>query len=99
MVMFGLATLMLPMTYHIPGENHRLYWFYFTGILMGWAFGFVYDLFQSCMWTLLPAETSDVANAMAFAALCKCVGIGLGNFAAGFILDSFSMGSREYAIG
>lgn len=99
MTFFGLTTLMLPLTHHLDGLNTRLCWFYITGLLMGSAFGSVYALFQSCMWTLLPANTSDVANAMGFAALCKCVGIGLGNFGAGFILDAFSMGQNEYAIG
>jgi len=99
MILFGLATLGLPAAYHFSGEARRLCWFYFAGTLLGWAFGAVYALFQSCMWTLLPADTSDVANAMGFATLCKCLGIGLGNFAAGFILDYFSLGPREYAIG
>lgn len=98
MVCFGLSTLMLPATYHFPTLNQRLCWFYFTGILLGLAFGSVYALFQSCMWTLLPANTSDVANAMGFAALCKCVGVGLGNFAAGLILDAFSLSDYGYSI-
>eukprot|EP00746_Dinoflagellata_sp_MGD_P162935 gnl/MRDRNA2_/MRDRNA2_90692_c0_seq1.p1 gnl/MRDRNA2_/MRDRNA2_90692_c0~~gnl/MRDRNA2_/MRDRNA2_90692_c0_seq1.p1 ORF type:complete len:589 (-),score=105.38 gnl/MRDRNA2_/MRDRNA2_90692_c0_seq1:3-1769(-) len=99
MALFGVATLMVPVTYHLHGLSTRLCWFYTAGILMGTAFGSVYALFQSCMWKLLPENASDVANAMGFAALCKCVGIGLGNFAAGFILDAFSVSTHEYAIG
>lgn len=99
MALFGVATLMVPLTYHLHGLSTRLCWFYMAGLLMGTAFGAVYALFQSCMWKLLPENASDVANAMGFAALCKCVGIGLGNFAAGFILDAFSVSTHEYAIG
>merc|ERR1712118_557350 len=102
MVVFGLGISSLPVTHYIQGDVLRICWFYVGSITCGWGFGFVYALFQSCMWSLLPTNTSDIANAMGFAQLCKCIGLGLGNLIAGCILDTFSMGSSHhgnYAVG
>eukprot|EP00746_Dinoflagellata_sp_MGD_P013945 gnl/MRDRNA2_/MRDRNA2_130351_c0_seq1.p1 gnl/MRDRNA2_/MRDRNA2_130351_c0~~gnl/MRDRNA2_/MRDRNA2_130351_c0_seq1.p1 ORF type:complete len:601 (+),score=38.06 gnl/MRDRNA2_/MRDRNA2_130351_c0_seq1:179-1804(+) len=90
MVLYSLATATLPVTFYISdSESMRLYWFYGVGIFLGLSYGSVYSIFQSCMWTLLPRDTVDVANAMGFATLCKCLGIGMGNLLAGFVLEAF----------
>merc|ERR1719313_413700 len=89
MVSFGAVCCVMPCVSFLPAsQDHRLVAFYVVSFFLGLAFGSVYARFQACTWSLLPPHV-DVANAMGFAAVAKLVGIGIGNFAAGFILDGF----------
>lgn len=88
-VAFALVVSVLPLVAQLPTMDERLRAFYVLSVAFGLSFGTVYARFQECIWNLLP-QGVDIANAMGFAAMCKLAGVGLGNFAAGAILDRFA---------
>lgn len=95
MIAFGISAQLLPSAALFKDEMWRLGCFYVSASMLGLSFGAVYALFQSCTWSLLP-EGIDVANAMGFAAMSKCVGVGIGNFVAGWVLDCYGVGDGVY---
>jgi len=89
MFSFGVVTCIMPIVSFLPqSERQRLIYFYVVSFLLGLTFGSVYSRFQACTWSLLPPHV-DIANAMGFASVAKLVGVGIGNFVAGLILDGF----------
>jgi hypothetical protein len=85
---FGIGCVLIPGVSLPAMPEHRLICFYCVSFFMGMGFGAVYSRFQACVWSLLPPQ-AEIGNAMGFAALSKLAGAGVGNFIAGFILDSF----------
>mmetsp|Transcript_33 Transcript_33/g.118 ORF Transcript_33/g.118 Transcript_33/m.118 type:complete len:600 (-) Transcript_33:145-1944(-) len=87
-VAFGMFLPLIPLDAFWQTVELRMNFFYLVAILIGGAFGSVYCKFQECTWSLLP-EDSDAANALGFASMCKLLGVGVGNFVGGVILNSF----------
>jgi len=88
MLTFGAACTAIPCTSIPFGCSSRLLVLYGVAGVQGFFFGAVYATFQTCMWSLLPAQ-ADLANVMGLCALAKVSGCGLGNFLGGFILHQF----------
>jgi len=86
MVVFAVIVLLIPGLSIFQLQTSRNRAFYFLAALFGAAFGAAFSLFQDMTWQLLPPE-ANVANAMGFNVMSRLLGIGLGNFAAGLILD------------
>jgi len=85
---FGVAALLMPFVYLFPTQEARINAFYIISALLGATFGCCYARFQDCTWQLLPPNV-ETANAMGFSTMWKLLGAGLGNFAAGLVLDFF----------
>lgn len=87
---------------HWPCTRNRA--FYAMTTLFGAAFGVSFSLFQDLTWQMLPLKIK-LANAMGFNVMSRLLGIGLGNFICGLILDmSYSgktnaFGDDIYAFG
>jgi len=88
---FSVVCAVIPVSGLFGDLQHRLLSFYLLASLLGLSFGAVYARFQDCTWSLLP-DSADIANLMGFAAMCKMAGVGIGNFAAGWILDLYKTG-------
>lgn len=85
---YGLTCCVIPTVSLAPSQDAGLMLFYVISFFLGLTFGSVYSRFQACTWSLIPPH-ADIGNAMGFAAVTKCAGVGIGNFAAGLILDGF----------
>lgn len=96
-VAFASVVCTIPLVAMFPTLQQRLTAFYFLSVAFGLSFGMVYARFQECIWNLLPPGV-DIANAMGFAAMSKLAGVGLGNFAAGAILDRFTAMGSNYDV-
>lgn len=89
---FGVVALLMPYVSLIHSLSGRELAFYILTGALGACFGCVFSRFQDCNWQLLPPGV-ETANAMGFSTMCKLLGAGLGNFAAGLILDAFQDGN------
>lgn len=87
---FGVSVCLMPLIGAPTTLEYRIGSFYVLAFLLGISFGSIYSRFQDCTWQLLPPD-ADIANAMGFAAMCKLVGAGLGNFYAGCVLNFFAI--------
>jgi hypothetical protein len=80
-------------------REFRLRCFYIISSCFGVTFGCVFSRFQTCIWMLIPRH-ADIASTMGFVTLSKCMGVGIGNLAAGIILHRFRSevkgGSQNY---
>mmetsp|Transcript_78918 Transcript_78918/g.139689 ORF Transcript_78918/g.139689 Transcript_78918/m.139689 type:complete len:675 (-) Transcript_78918:31-2055(-) len=85
---FALMCFSFPWLIMLPSVHMRLVLFYISAGLTGYAFGLAFSQFQGITWQLLPPGI-DLANAMGFNVMCRLLGIGVGNFIAGVILDFF----------
>jgi len=72
----------------IVNVQPRLIAFYMIATLCGFGFGLSFSQFQGITWQLLPLGI-DLANAMGFNVMSRLLGLGVGNFIAGIILDFF----------
>lgn len=88
---FGFVCAVIPGAGLWSDFTMRLVTFYIIAGFLGLSFGSVYARFQDCTWSLLPGD-ADIANLMGFAAMSKLAGVGIGNFVAGLILDSYVRG-------
>merc|ERR1711879_993356 len=91
---FGVVCVLLPFSGLLPTLQQRLLAIYFIGACLGFSFGSVYSRFQERTWSLLP-KNIDIANSMGFCSMCKMIGIGIGNFGAGLILDFFKASAES----
>mmetsp|Transcript_136311 Transcript_136311/g.237016 ORF Transcript_136311/g.237016 Transcript_136311/m.237016 type:complete len:653 (+) Transcript_136311:61-2019(+) len=89
---FGLATILLPIACLPNALSTRETIFYVAATALGFVFGSGFAKFQELTWQLMP-EDSEVAKAsiMGFTVMCRIFGLGIGNFAAGVILDLFPL--------
>jgi len=94
---FAVVCATIPMTGLFRTYSVRVATFYTLAAFFGCSFGSVYARFQDCTWSLIPSG-ADIANLMGFAAMAKLIGIGIGNFVAGLILDSYTTGRDTYEI-
>lgn len=86
MVSFGVIVLLLPTLALFEDADLRDRAYYSITILFGTAFGVSFALFQDLTWQILPPEV-NFANAMGFNVMSRLLGVGLGNFFCGVILD------------
>mmetsp|Transcript_46197 Transcript_46197/g.100387 ORF Transcript_46197/g.100387 Transcript_46197/m.100387 type:complete len:671 (+) Transcript_46197:164-2176(+) len=91
MIAFGLLALGIPAITLLETLESRDCAFHIVAALFGIAFGSAFTRFQDITWQLLPPG-ADVANAMGFNVMSRLLGLGIGNFLAGLILDSFYLG-------
>jgi len=94
--LFGAVCFLIPCIAFLPSVGFRSFVFYLFACVYGCAFGVAFSSFQDVTWQLLP-HRCDVANAMGFNVMCRLLGIGVGNFAAGLILDQYY--DSTYAMG
>eukprot|EP00929_Paragymnodinium_shiwhaense_P065258 TRINITY_DN32733_c0_g1_i2.p1 TRINITY_DN32733_c0_g1~~TRINITY_DN32733_c0_g1_i2.p1 ORF type:complete len:628 (+),score=130.24 TRINITY_DN32733_c0_g1_i2:193-2076(+) len=95
-LLYGLITALIPVSGVPTAAGDRLKCFYVLAGIFGLAFGCAYCKFQECTWSILP-NSANVANCMGWAAMCRCGGVGLGNFIAGVVLEQYSLGLDAYA--
>eukprot|EP00929_Paragymnodinium_shiwhaense_P095973 TRINITY_DN57355_c0_g1_i1.p1 TRINITY_DN57355_c0_g1~~TRINITY_DN57355_c0_g1_i1.p1 ORF type:complete len:788 (+),score=107.46 TRINITY_DN57355_c0_g1_i1:236-2599(+) len=93
-VLYGICSAVAPVVVFGGDARVRLKLLYALSFPFGFYFGQVYARFKSLTWMLLPPGV-DVANAMAFAGVAQVAGMGLGNFAAGCILDEYRLPGKE----
>jgi len=93
MIVFGLVVIVLPVLSLFEEEYARNVVFYCFSTIFGGAFGACFSLFQDMTWQLLPPDI-HVANAMGFNVMSRLLGVGLGNFIAGIILEFSYQGER-----
>jgi len=86
MVTFAMIVLLIPCIGAFQLRESRKRVFFVLAGFFGAAFGAAFSLFQDLTWQLLPPDVS-CANAMGFNVMSRLLGIGLGNFGAGLILD------------
>jgi len=98
MAVFGGAIFFIPAVALFHNNDMRTAVFFaLTGVLGG-SYGMAFTMFQELPWQLLP-EGIEVANAMGFNVMCRVLGVGLGNFIAGLILDlSYTGGAANGAV-
>jgi hypothetical protein len=92
-IIFGTVVFLLPGMYFIKGQDGRFRAFMILNSVMGAAFGVGLSSFQAVTWQIMP-KNAQVANSMGFNGMCRLVGIGLGNFISGLLLD-FSVDSSS----
>lgn len=93
MCIFGAVITLIPALALFEDVTHAQRAFYALAVVFGGSFGSAFSRFQDCTWAELPAN-SDVANAMGFNVMSRLLGVGLGNFGAGLILDLFYTGAE-----
>jgi hypothetical protein len=91
MSMFGMVILAMPLVALLKEVSQRVIAFYALAVCFGGAFGSAFSRFQDCTWSEIP-ESADMANALGFNVMSRLLGVGLGNFIAGVILDCFYTG-------
>lgn len=89
-VVFGLIVVIIPLTVFVHPLETRLLVFMLMVIVFGGTYGFGYSRFQDATWRVLPNDI-DMANAMGFNVMCRNLGLGVGNFVAGLVLDFFKV--------
>ena len=87
---FGAIVLALPALNVFETAQSRNAAFYIMTVLFGSAFGVAFSTFHDLVWHSMPADV-NIANAMGFNLMSRLLGVGLGNFFAGMILDMFWM--------
>lgn len=85
---YAIVCMLLPTVVLFDDEAIRYSVFAFLAMLLGCCFGSGFARFQDINWQLIP-NGADVANCMGFNIMCRLFGVGLGNFAAGVMLDLF----------
>lgn len=93
MTVFGLVILTIPALALLSTVRSRSTAFYMLASVFGAAFGSAFSRFQDVTWAELPSH-ADLANAMGFNVMSRLLGVGLGNFIAGLILDCFYTGQE-----
>jgi hypothetical protein len=85
---YALVCIFLPCVCLFSTETTRYAVFAAGSTVMGICFGSGFARFQDITWQLIP-NGADVANCMGFNIMCRLFGVGLGNFVAGVMLDTF----------
>lgn len=93
---YAICCILLPGVTLFPSERVRYWLFAFFSLALGCFFGSGFARFQDITWQLIP-NGADVANCMGFNIMCRLFGVGLGNFAAGVLLDLFEYSSSQQA--
>lgn len=88
-IAFGLITLSILSVMYFDTVKTRMKAFFFISSLFGFTFGAGYSLFMEGAWQVLPPDNVGKANAMGFNTMCRLLGVGLGNFLAGVLLEYF----------
>jgi len=86
MAVFGGVIFSIPAVALVHDFGMQKVMFFSVTSLFGASFGMAFTMFQELTWQLLP-EGIEVANAMGFNVMCRLLGVGLGNFISGLILD------------
>lgn len=90
-VFFTLSEFAIACVIFIPTQHGRLVFLYGVGAVKGAAFGGIYNIMQPVTWEFIPemwrSGTGSVSRAMSWISVCRSVGVGVGNFIGGFILD------------
>jgi len=98
MAVFGAVIFFMPVIALLHNNVVRKTVFFALTALFGGSFGMAFTMFQEITWQLLP-EGIEVANAMGFNVMSRLLGVGLGNFIAGLILDlSYTGGTSNGAV-
>eukprot|EP00928_Gymnodinium_smaydae_P071028 TRINITY_DN54719_c0_g1_i1.p1 TRINITY_DN54719_c0_g1~~TRINITY_DN54719_c0_g1_i1.p1 ORF type:complete len:615 (+),score=52.46 TRINITY_DN54719_c0_g1_i1:50-1846(+) len=90
-VVFAFIVLFIPTVALFDDTPRRIRFFYGVAAVFGACFGSGYSRFQDAAWQVLPVGDRQ-ANAMGFNTMCRLLGVGVGNFAAGLCLDFFKTG-------
>lgn len=85
----SVVTFTIPGVALLTGIAARLVAFYIIACIFGASFGSAFTKFQDVTWAVLPPGT-NIANAMGFNVMSRLLGVGLGNFAAGMLLEFFN---------
>jgi len=93
MAVFGVVCMGIPMLCLFDSIATRLLAFYILAVFFGASFGSAFSRFQDCTWAELP-DDADMANAMGFNVMSRLLGVGLGNFIAGIVLDCYYIGEE-----
>lgn len=89
-VIYALSVCSLPIVQLFPTIAARLWFFYPLVVFFGGTFGIGYSRFQDATWRLLP-QNCDMANAMGFNVMARNLGLGVGNFCFGALLECFKV--------
>jgi len=84
----GVAAVLMAFITFLPAGSTRMISFYAIALVYGGCFGNTFTRFQDVTWKLLPKNVAW-ANAMGFNVMGRNLGVGLGNFVAGLILELF----------
>jgi diazepam-binding inhibitor (GABA receptor modulating acyl-CoA-binding protein) len=88
--MCGLSVGMIPIVQFFDSLEMRLRFWWPLVATFGASFGLGFSRMQDVTWRVLPKNV-DMANAMGFNVMCRNVGVGVGNFAFGALLDFFKV--------
>jgi len=98
MSVFGLVIFIIPALALLHDRGLQRASFFFITAVFGASFGMAFTMFQELTWQLLP-DGIEVANAMGFNVMCRLLGVGLGNFVSGLVLDlSYTGGATNGAV-
>jgi len=86
MSVFALVIFVIPALALFHDRGLQKASFFILTAAFGGSFGMAFTMFQELTWQLLP-DGIEVANAMGFNVMCRLLGVGLGNFVSGVILD------------
>lgn len=95
--LFALMCFIIPVVGFFDSMEVRTTIFYIIASVFGYAFGLSFSQFQGITWQLLPSGIA-LANAMGFNVMSRLLGLGLGNFVAGLILDAFYVDNLSMAV-
>jgi len=93
---FGVVVLLIPCLGLFSEPQSRDRGYYTLTAVFGAAFGVSFSLFQDLTWQILPPEV-NFANAMGFNVMSRLLGVGLGNFFCGVILELSYSGDHGLA--
>eukprot|EP00450_Noctiluca_scintillans_P040225 CAMPEP_0194479668 /NCGR_PEP_ID=MMETSP0253-20130528/2714_1 /TAXON_ID=2966 /ORGANISM="Noctiluca scintillans" /LENGTH=580 /DNA_ID=CAMNT_0039318933 /DNA_START=46 /DNA_END=1788 /DNA_ORIENTATION=- len=93
----SVASMLIPFTVTPPTIAWRVTFLEFVSCLYGGLFGIVYTRFQDLTWELLPSD-ARWANAMGFNTMMRNLGIGLGSFMSGLVLNFFVVNTGSDAV-
>merc|ERR1719262_1490345 len=89
--MNSCTEVMIPACAMGNSVEQRLYILYCVSAIKGFGFGGMYNLMQPLTWDAIPEHWKSgvgaVSRATAWISVTRSVGVGVGNFAGGFILD------------
>jgi len=91
-IVFALVVFLTPCVVLFGDTESKTKFFFAFSVLFGATFGSGYARFQDAVWQVLPSQDMGQANAMGFNTMCRLLGIGIGNFVAGLMLDFFYTG-------
>jgi MFS family permease len=87
----AVCEVLVPCCLLAPDVTQRLYILYGVACFKGIGFGGMYNLMQPITWEAIPdhwkSGVGSVARATAWISVTRSFGVGIGNFAGGFILD------------